>query len=67
MRYHDQLDRRGFALQTWSLAWRLSVFWQTFQWERSRFSAIPDDRLGSYLSSCRAGFVLAEELRRICE
>jgi len=35
--YHDQLDRRGFALQTWSLAWRLSVFWQTFHWERSRF------------------------------
>jgi hypothetical protein len=65
--YHDQLDRRGFALQTWSLVWRLSVFWQTLHWERSRFSAIPDDRLGSYLSSCRAGFVLAEELRRICE
>lgn len=36
-------------------------------WYRSRFSAIPDDRPGSCLSSCSAGFVLSEELRRICE
>ena len=27
--YHDQLDRRGFALQTWSLGLALKVFWQT--------------------------------------
>src|SRR5262249_49623833 len=31
------------------------------------FVTRPDDRLGSSLSSCRAGFVLAKELRRICE
>ena len=56
--YHDQLDRRGLRSSSNMVpCLALKVFWQTFHWERSRFSAIPDDRLGSSLSSCRAGFV----------
>lgn len=57
--YHDQLDRlakpfkHGPLPGTEGLLADLTLV--TFS-----FLTIPDDRLGSYLSSCRAGFVLAE-------
>jgi len=57
--YHDQLDRLASPFKHGPLPGTEGLLADlplvTFS-----FLTIPDDRLGSYLSSCRAGFVLAE-------